>query len=751
MLDVFFRNLPCERADFQPKSLRTRASSHSTHHFPLMPAASIQIIHQERLPTTGCLVIPGRIDFDFVAPLEKLFAGRKVVWLIEENSTHEPALRNYLEKSGSGAMFDAGDAAPAAAGAQLSAYLADGGVLIFVPSRTNARLGTACHIPASHLQTLCAFGLPILPIAVDRPQESCLSVERKANLPSAVISIGKLISSKNSSVANYQQYLLEANEEAYSLRTLLGGSLPIVLLEGLKKYGSKRRVIDGSDDTELGFDKILAASIALAKFISAETDKLRVAIVLPPGKAGLIANLAVLFAGKIPVNLNFTAGHEAIRSCIRQADVDRFITADPFVRKVSSFPWPPNRDLILIERVLPALKKKIIIWAIIAKILPAGFLGFLLGLHRRRGDDEAILLFTSGSSGQPKGVALSHRNVLANSCQFGSRLNLASNSSILGCLPLFHSFGCTVTLWFPIIDGVNLVTYPSPLETKRLAELIALHQVDVFLSTPTFLRGFMKRTDPAQFSSLKLVVTGAEKLPPSLAKAFEEKFGILPQEGYGLTETSPATNVNLPDLVLNNTLPTLPSSRPGTVGQMLPGLAIKITDPVTDKDIPIDSQGIIWLKGANVFSGYLDDPVKSAEVLSDGWFRTGDVGRVDDAGFLYIEGRISRFSKIAGEMVPHETVEAAINKVLGLDTESERRIAVVGVPDEQKGEAILLLSSVSGSSLIQECIDLRYKLMDEGLSSLWCPKRIIAVNEIPVLASGKLDIKSCEALAKKNE
>jgi acyl-[acyl-carrier-protein]-phospholipid O-acyltransferase/long-chain-fatty-acid--[acyl-carrier-protein] ligase len=716
-----------------------------------MPAASIQIIHQERLPTTGCLVMPGRIDFDFVAPLEKLFAGRKVTWLIEENSTHEPTLRNYLEKSGSGAMFDAGDAAPAAAGTQLSAYLADGGVLIFVPSRTNARLGTACHIPASHLQTLCAFGLPILPIAVDRPQESCLSVERKANLPSAVISIGKLISSKNSSVANYQQYLLEANEEAYSLRTLLDGSLPIVLLEGLKKYGSKRRVIDGSDDTELGFDKILAASIALAKFISAETDKLRVAIVLPPGKAGLIANLAVLFAGKIPVNLNFTAGHEAIRSCIRQADVDRFITADPFVRKVSSFPWPPNRDLILIERVLPALKKKIIIWAIIAKILPAGFLGFLLGLHRRRGDDEAILLFTSGSSGQPKGVALSHRNVLANSCQFGSRLNLASNSSILGCLPLFHSFGCTVTLWFPIIDGVNLVTYPSPLETKRLAELIALHQVDVFLSTPTFLRGFMKRTDPAQFSSLKLVVTGAEKLPPSLAKAFEEKFGILPQEGYGLTETSPATNVNLPDLVLNNTLPTLPSSRSGTVGQMLPGLAIKITDPVTDKDIPIDSQGIIWLKGANVFSGYLDDPVKSAEVLSDGWFRTGDVGRVDDAGFLYIEGRISRFSKIAGEMVPHETVEAAINKVLGLDTESERRIAVVGVPDEQKGEAILLLSSVSGSSLIQECIDLRYKLMDEGLSSLWCPKRIIAVNEIPVLASGKLDIKSCEALAKKNE
>ena len=183
----------------------------------------------------------------------------------------------------------------------------------------------------------------------------------------------------------------------------------------------------------------------------------------------------------------------------------------------------------------------------------------------------------------------------------------------------------------------------------------------------------------------------------------------------------------------------------------MPGLAIRITDPATEKEVPINKQGIIWFKGSNVFKGYLGDPKKSAEVLTpDGWFRTGDVGRVDDDGFLYIEGRISRFSKIAGEMVPHETVEAVINKVLGLDSEAERRIAVVGVPDEQKGEAILLLSTIAGPALEQECIDLRYKLLDEGLSSLWCPKRIVPVTEIPVLASGKLDIKSCETLAKRN-
>jgi acyl-[acyl-carrier-protein]-phospholipid O-acyltransferase / long-chain-fatty-acid--[acyl-carrier-protein] ligase len=715
-----------------------------------MSSAAIQIIHKERLPATGCLVIPGRLDFEFLSHIEKLFTGRKITWLIEETSSHPPVLLSHLEKSGSGAMFTADDADPAAAGHQLKSYLADGGFLIFVPGQATVRHGMACHIPAIHLKALCAFELPILPVAIDCPRESRLSVERPSSLPTAVISVGKLITAGETSIARYQQSLLEAFEEAYNLRSVLKGSLAMVLLEGLKKHGSKNKILDGSDDSELGFDKILAASIAFSKFIAEETDKKRVAIVLPPGKAGLIANLAVLFAGKIPVNLNFTAGHEAIKSCIRQADVDRFITADPFVRKVSSFPWPPNRDLIFIERVLPTLKKKIITWAVVSKLLPTQALGLLLGLNKRRGEDEATLLFTSGSSGEPKGVVLSHRNVLANVFQFGSRLNLERGSSILGCLPLFHSFGCTVTLWFPVIEGVNLVTYPSPLETKRLAELIALHQVNIFLSTPTFLRGYMKRIEPAQLSSLNLVVTGAEKLPSSLANAFEEKFGIRPQEGYGLTETSPATNVNLPDLAARSNSPTLPSSRSGSVGQLLPGLAIRITDPASEKEIPLNKQGIIWLKGPNVFGGYLGDPKKSAEVLSDGWFRTGDVGRVDDDGFLYIEGRISRFSKIAGEMVPHETVEAAINKVLGLDSEAERRIAVVGIPDEQKGEAILLLSTIAGPALEQECIDLRYKLLDEGLSSLWCPKRIVPVSEIPVLASGKLDIKSCETLAKQN-
>lgn len=710
----------------------------------------MQLLHQDRIPSSGVLVVPGRSDLAVLQALVTCFAGRPITWLLEEHCQLNPDVRTLLEKTGTGALYSAQDPAPQTLGKQLAQAFQSNGVLIHVTGQVAVQNATPCHIPSPDLLTLCSLGLPILPVASDHPATSSLSISRSSKLPKVVIAFSQPLQPAHLSPAAFHQSLLDAAHDAWSQRDALHGSLAVALLHGLKKHGKSCTIFDGADDSELSYQKVLAAAIALSRVIRKETSQPRVAIVLPPGKAGLIANLAVVFAGKTPVNLNFTAGPEAVRSSIRQADVDRFITADPFVRKVPSFPWPPNRDLILIERVLPTLKKRIATWFVLSKILPTCALSAWLGLNRRRNADEASLLFTSGSSGEPKGVVLTHRNVLANVTQFASRLNLAPKASILGCLPLFHSFGSTVTLWYPIIEGVNLVTYPSPLDTKRLAELIALHQVRVLLSTPTFLRGFMKRVDPAQLASLQLVVTGAEKLPRSLASAFEEKFGILPQEGYGLTETSPATNVNLPNPSPSSpATPVIPSSRPGSVGQLLPGIAIKITDPATDQPLPPDQQGMIWLKGPNVFPGYLGNPKRSAEVLQDGWFRTGDVGRLDAAGFLTIEGRISRFSKIAGEMVPHETIEAAIIKVLGLDGESERKIAVVGIPDEQKGEAILLLSTIAGPALEQECIDLRYRLLDEGLPSLWCPKQIVPVSEIPVLASGKLDIRGCELHAQR--
>ncbi|MBK1827145.1 AMP-binding protein [Haloferula rosea] len=710
-------------------------------------SSAVKFLHQDRIPSTGCLVVPGRVEFHELLHLQQLFSDRSITWLIEDSAPLDPMVQGFLEQSESGAAFSDSDSDPAAAGEQLKSSLEGNGVIIFIHGKANARAGTPCHIPGATMKTLGSFGLPLLPIGIEYPRESALTIERTASLPRAILAVGKLIPAEKASAATLRQSLLEVSEEAYASRPLFKGSLATALLEGLKKH-SRSKLFDGTDDSSIGFDRLLAAALVFSKHIREETDNPRVGIVLPPGKAGMVANLAVLFAGKTPVNLNFTASHEAIRSAMRQADLDRFITADPFVRKVASFPWPPNRDLIFIERVLPSLKKKIITWAILGKILPAGVIKSLFGIGKRKGDDEAVLLFTSGSSGEPKGVVLSHRNVLGNVSQFSGRLDADSDARALGCLPLFHSFGSTVTLWFPVIEGIDLVTYPNPLETKRLGELIQQHGVTFLLATPTFLRGYMKRVKPEQLESIELVVTGAEKLPANLAEAFEKRFGLYPQEGYGLTETSPATNVNLPDPEPTTGEVQIPSSRKGSVGQLLPGIAVRMTNPATDEACPIDQQGIIWLKGSNIFPGYLDSPKKTAEVLTpDGWFRTGDVGRVDDDGFLYIEGRISRFSKIAGEMVPHEVVEAAVNQALGLDSEAERKIAIVGIPDAQKGEAIILLSTIAGPALEQECIDLRYKLMDAGVPSLWCPKAIVPIEEIPVLASGKLDLKGCQMLA----
>ncbi|MGJ8697258.1 MAG: AMP-binding protein [Verrucomicrobiaceae bacterium] len=710
-------------------------------------SSPIQVRSLERLPKEGSIVIPGRLNAAQAAKLVETLSGRTITWLAEDSTALDPTLESFLQQSGfGGSAFSKSDSSLSEVGQTLKKKLEGNGVLVFAPGKATARPATSCQIPSDTLKALCSLALPITPVDISVPSECSLSIENSAKLPAAVLTFGQPIKAADTSVAAYRESLLGAAEEAFSSRDFFNGSLPVALLQGLKKHGASTTLFDGTDDSELPFDKILGASIALSKEIKAATKKERVGILLPPGKGGMVANLAVLFAGKIPVNLNFTASREAVQSSIRQADIDKFITADPFVRKVPDFPWPPNRDLIFIERVLPRIKKRIIKWVVLSKLLPTSVLVNILGIGKKKGDDEAILLFTSGSSGEPKGVPLSHRNLLANVTQFGTQLCLAEDAKLLGCLPLFHSLGCTVTLWFPVIEGLDLVTYPSPLENKRLAELIEKHKVDLLLATPTFLRGYMRRIEPEQLASLKLVIAGAEKLPNNLANSFEDKFGKLPMEGYGLTETSPGSNVNLPLDDPGDGTPLIPAHRFGSVGPPLPGVAMKITNPATEKPARLDESGIIWLKGANIFKGYLNKPELSDDVLKDGWFKTGDVGRVDDDGFLYIEGRISRFSKIAGEMVPHETVEAAVNKVLGLDNESERKIAIVGVPDDKKGEAILLLSTIAGEALEQEALDIRYKLLDDGLPSLWCPKVILPVDHIPVLASGKLDIKACENL-----
>lgn len=706
------------------------------------------VLHPELLASTGALVIPTRLSGGDLQQLATVAAGRKIALLVEPTAVFKPDQQTAMDALGVKTYKLGPDSQHEIAGA------VDAGTLvIFVPGQVRAQPAANLTIPRSTLQSLVDLDQPVQPIFVDHPRDSLLRIENPSRQRESVIVILPVITAATLTLPSLWEALLLGGMEAFDARPAMKGNITQFIVRGMKAFGSQAKLYDGLDNTQTSYHTILAAAIVLSKEIKTFTNQPRIGIVLPPGRGAMIANLAALLAGKTPVNLNFSASKESIESAIKQAEIDRFLTADIFVRKMQTFPWPSLKHLMFLERLLPTWKGRIVKWLVAVKTLPASVLVKLLGIPSQ-GNEEATLLFTSGSSGDPKGVVLSHANLLANVNQFGSRLSLTPSDKILGCLPLFHSFGSTVTLFYAMVEGLSVVTYPSPLDTPKLAELVEKHQISLMVATPTFLRGYLKRGKREQFASLKLVVTGAEKLPLALEEEFRNRFGKPVLEGYGLTETSPATNLNLPDPEPDPSqpdLPIIPSRRLGSVGQLLPGIALRITSAATEEPLPIDQSGMIWLRGANIFNGYLKQPRKTEEVLFNGWFRTGDIGRLDGDGFLHIEGRLSRFSKIGGEMVPHETVEEHINRALGLDVESERKIAIVGLPDPDKGEMLVLLSCVASAAVKQELINLRYTLLDKGVPSLWIPKRLVPVESIPILQSGKLDIKGCEKLATRRE
>lgn len=711
---------------------------------------STLVLQKENLSAQGAVLIPSRLTGGDLQRVTSLLADRSVSFLTDTQATYAEDQQAFLSTHGGKQLTLQQDNAREA----IHAAVQSGNIVIFVPGAVISQAATSLTIPRTTLQALADLDVPVQPLFIDHPRESRLRFESASKHKEAIFVFQPRQDAADVTVASLWESILLGGVSAYDSRPTCRGHVVDALIRGIKAFGSRAKLYDGTDNSVTSYHKILAAAIVLSQEIKKITRQPRIGIVLPPGKGAMVANLAALLAGKTPVNLNFSAGKESIESCIKQAEIDRYLTADIFVRKMQTFPWPPLKNLMFLERLLPQWKSRIVKWLIAVKTLPTTVLLKLLKVPSQGGDDEATLLFTSGSSGEPKGVILSHKNILANVNQFGSRLNLTPSDKILGCLPLFHSFGSTVTFYYALIEGLSIVSYPSPLDAPKLAELIEQHQVSLMVATPTFLRGYLKRGKREQLASLKLVVTGAEKLPIALEEEFRKRFGKPVLEGYGLTETSPATNVNLPDPEPDPNRPGVPvlaSRRLGSVGQMLPGIAVKITSAATEEPLPVDQSGMIWLRGANIFGGYLKQPRKTEEVLQNGWFRTGDIGRLDGDGFLHIEGRLSRFSKIGGEMVPHETIEDHINRALGLDGESERKIAIVGLPDPEKGEALVLLSTVASEAVKQELINLRYTLLDRGVPSLWIPKRLVPVAAIPILQSGKLDIKGCEKLAARLE
>ncbi|MCA9089110.1 MAG: MFS transporter [Planctomycetaceae bacterium] len=520
-------------------------------------------------------------------------------------------------------------------------------------------------------------------------------------------------------------------------------------IRNAKRFGNVPRVAD-SAGIKLSGRRLLLASLAMRRVLLrkvVQPGEQNIGVLLPPSVGGAIANMSLALMGKTTVNLNYTLSDDVLNVCIHKAGITHVLTSRKFIEKK---PFAvEGAELVFLEDLkeqITSLDKAIS--AVQGVVCPTVLLERMLGLHRIGRDDTLTIVFTSGSTGEPKGVVLSHRNVGANLEAIDSLLQLTEVDGILGVLPFFHSFGFTACMWLPMCYAVRGVYHFNPLDARIVGRLVQEHKLTILMATPTFLKMYMKRCDQEQFKSLDLVVVGAEKMPVDLAEEFKEKFGITPSEGYGTTELSPVAAVNIPDHRSDNLFQQ--GTKLGTVGRPLPGVLAKVVSPDTGEDLGFSKEGLLLIKGPNVMMGYLNEPEKTAEVMRDGWYVTGDFASIEPDGFVTITGRQSRFSKIGGEMVPHIKIEEELCRLCtgGDDCDDDDgliRLAVTAVPDASRGERLVVLHRELPCSVG----DLIKRFAETGVPKLWIPSAdsFIQVEEIPILGTGKLDLRALKEAA----
>ena len=542
-------------------------------------------------------------------------------------------------------------------------------------------------------------------------------------------------------VAPVRQAVGQLGTQAMQQRPSYEMNLPRKFLRTCRGAMLRSKVADSSG-ADLTGAKLLIGTLVLRRVLRREVLDRReeqVGLLLPPSVGSVLANTALGIDRRIAVNLNYTVSADVMNQCIAQCGIRHVLTSP---RLLERFPLKIDAEVVFLED----LRKKItradkLIAAAQAWLLPAAVLERWLGLTRIKMDDLLTVMFTSGSTGQPKGVMLTHRNVGSNVEAVDEIVHLVPQDVLVGVLPMFHSFGYTTTLWTALTLAPKAVYHYTPLEPRQIGKLCRQHGATILVTTPTFLRSYLRRCEPEDFATLDVVFTGAEKLSPELAEAFEKRFGVRPVEGYGATELSPVVSGNIPP---SRDLTGQQGIREGTVGRPLPGIAAKVVDPDSGADLGADQPGLLLVTGPNVMKGYLGRPDLTAQAIREGWYLTGDVARIDADGFIHITDRLSRFSKIGGEMVPHIRIEEAIRDLLQLD-EDELRLAVAAVPDVKKGERLVVLHTalpLSGEELCR-------RLAQSGLPPIWIPSpdSFRQVEAIPLLGTGKLDLKRLKDLA----
>lgn len=626
-------------------------------------------------------------------------------------------------------------------------------VLIFAEGAIS-RTGQLLTFQRGMTKILDGIDVPVIPMYLDQMWGSIFSFRggkffkkwpEKWGRRQVTVTFGEPVPAA-SSPFQIRQAVQQLGTDSWESRKSERLPLACQFIRNAKRTKRELKVVDSLHQKATS-GELLLRSLVLAKVLRREyltRDEKFVGVLLPPSVGGVTVNAALGLLNRVAVNLNYTLTSKDLNDHIRVSGIKRVFTSQKFYEKVNI---PLDTEIVFLEDLKPKVGLGDKLWGAIATYaLPAFVVEWILGVRSAKPDDPLTIIFTSGSTGEPKGVVLTQNNVGSNIEAIDDALILNSEDAILGILPFFHSFGFTVCLWTILTLRPKGVYHFNPLEARIVGKLCHDEKVTILLSTPTFLRTYIKRCEKVEFSRVRLAVTGAEKLPKDVADAFEEKFGLRPREGYGTTELSPVVSVNIPDFCEGNYEQI--ASKVGTVGRPLAGVSARVVDPDTWEVLDVDMPGMLLIKGPNVMPGYLNMPEKTASVLRDGWYTTGDIARIDNDGFIQITDRQSRFSKIGGEMVPHIKIEELLMRILSTDNAEdgmELRAVVTAVSDERKGERLIVLHK----ELTKPIDQVIRELADSGLPNLWIPSSdsFLKVDEFPVLGTGKLDLKGVKAVA----
>ena len=571
---------------------------------------------------------------------------------------------------------------------------------------------------------------------------------KNRNLKDVGVMFGKAMDIHSSAIEVKEQV---TKLSIYSWRNYMErlDTLPKTWIIEAKNVGSKLSIAD-STGVELSGNKFITAVLLMRKkfkkFLKKEQN---IGLIVPTSAGGSIANMATLTLGKTIVNLNYSSGTKSLRHAIELAEIESIITSKQFLTKLKAKGFDLEEALdgvkiYYLEEIKTTISKVESLWMFLqVKLLSASLLSSLY-IKSVKNSDVAAILFSSGSEGTPKGIELTHQNILGNIKQFINVVNPNEDDVMLGTLPIFHSFGLTVTTFAPLIEGIPVVCHPDPTDGLGIAKMSTKYNATFLFATATFFRLYArnKKIHPLMFKNLRMVIAGAEKLPLEIRQLFKERFGKDIHEGYGATETTPVASANIHDAIVPDTYHVQVGHKIGTVGMAIPGSAFMIVDPDTFAPLPVGEDGMILIGGTQVMKGYLGDEEKTASVIKeiDGirWYISGDKGHVDKDGFLTIVDRYSRFAKIGGEMVSLGLIEQEIGKLI----DEESQISVTAIPDAKKGERVVLL--LEGKKELDE---LKEQIKGLDINPLFIPSSYFKVDEVPKLGTGKADFKGAKKLA----